>query len=434
MIFFRITENLNVKTTDGTLVKYFKFKGPSNLNNETAYITTGQDYEDFKVVLDNVDKDKYKVRYLKEELIRSLDEYPIELGVSNEFEYQKTNQYKKLIQNHHINDKDEINTFLQEHKKINLFEQLILNKDKITIAFIGNMGDTIGEMICSCTALRILYDKLKSKYKEIVFDIYLNASNNSFYSRDKDIYENQSFVNKVYPLSINVKKFCSYDYYFDNSMFTKNNSYYKELNFVDAWLFKFGIDYMTISNELKFNQINIDKIKPSEDLKKRIENAKFKGKLLLFHPYTADINRSIPQEQAVRILKQLLKKNDEYNIATTLKIDSKFKDSGIIDFSNDSKTFSDFTYIISNMDAIITSETSTLHISDAFMIPTIVIATNNNIYKKIKYYSHVRAVEVKDESKNMSNLIFDNENLTLYKFESWKKLKTRKVMKLLAKI
>ena len=35
MIFFRVTQNINIKTTDGTLVNYFKFKDPSNLENET---------------------------------------------------------------------------------------------------------------------------------------------------------------------------------------------------------------------------------------------------------------------------------------------------------------------------------------------------------------------------------------------------------------
>ena len=31
MIFFRVTQNINIKTTDGTLVNYFKLKVPSGL-------------------------------------------------------------------------------------------------------------------------------------------------------------------------------------------------------------------------------------------------------------------------------------------------------------------------------------------------------------------------------------------------------------------
>ena len=44
MIFFRVTQNINIKTTDGTMVNYFKFKVPSNLENETVYITTYNDF------------------------------------------------------------------------------------------------------------------------------------------------------------------------------------------------------------------------------------------------------------------------------------------------------------------------------------------------------------------------------------------------------
>ena len=46
MIFFRVTQNINVKTTDGTLVNYNRFKSPSNLENETIYITTYSDFND----------------------------------------------------------------------------------------------------------------------------------------------------------------------------------------------------------------------------------------------------------------------------------------------------------------------------------------------------------------------------------------------------
>ena len=83
------------------------------------------------------------------------------------------------------------------------------------------------------------------------------------------------------------------------------------------------------------------------------------------------------------------------------------------------------------MDAIISAQTSTYHIADAFMIPTVVIFSNTNVKKEIKYYRYVKAVEVKDESRNFSHFIFENDELTFYKFDSWDKLKVSKIMKLL---
>lgn len=431
MIFFRVSQNINIKTTDGSLVKYFKFKEPSNLNNETVYITTADDFQDLNEVFNNVDANKYQTRLLKEDRVRSVENFPIELGISNENEYLRDLSYQESIDDSFTSDIDEVNTFVQSSNQVDLFTQLKVKKDDISVAIIGSVGKTIGEMVASSTALRILYNKLKSVYKTVRFDLFIDASNNTFYSRDKDIYSKQTFINKVCPLSLNSRRLCSYDYFIDNSSVIDKSSYYKELNFVDAWLYKFGIDYKKIPNEEKYNHLDLSNFEPSESLKEKIETAKLKGKLLLFHPYTANIEKSIPQEYAISILKKLVKKVDDYTIVTTINIDGKNKNFDVIDFSKESNSFNDFTYIISNMDAIITAQTATFHISDAFMIPTVAIFTKPEIEKKTKYYNFVKAIEIEDKSKNFSNFIFDNDALTFYKFESWEKLKVSKIMKLL---
>lgn len=430
MIFFRVTQNINIKTTDGTLVKYFKFKGPSNLNNETVYITTGNDFEDLKEVFKNVDEVKYQTRLLKEDRVRAVEDFPIELGISNKNEYINDFNYSEDIKDKILNDEDESKTFLQSNEKVDLYKQLKVKKEQINIAIIGSLGQTIGEMVASSTALRILYNKLKEVYPVVKLDLYLEASNNTFYSRDRDIYKKQKFINFIFPLSISSAKLCTYDYFIDCSSVKTKSSYYNELNFVDAWLYKFGIDYKKIPAHEKYNQLDLSDFEPDEKLKDKIEEAKLKGKLLLFHPYTAQLGNSIPQEVAVDMLKKLIKKVDDYVIVTTISVDGKNREN-VIDFSKESNSFNDFTYIISNMDAIITAQTSTFHIADAFMIPTVSIFTHSDIDRKIKYYNYVKAIEIKDKSKNFSKFIFENDTLTFYKFESWNQLKISKIMKLL---
>jgi ADP-heptose:LPS heptosyltransferase len=285
-------------------------------------------------------------------------------------------------------------------------------------------------MITSCTALRILHKKLKEIYKNVKFDIYINASNNSFYTRDKEIYQTQDFINNVFPLAITVKKFCEYDYFIDNSMFPKLLNL-DSLNYVDAWLFKFGIDYQKIDDNEKYNQINISKYEVQSSLINKIKEAKIKGKLLLYHPYSANINKSIPQSIASEYLKELILKAEDYIIVSALAIDGKIKDDRFLDLSKESKNLNDFIYIISCMDKIITTDTATFHISDAFMIPTVVTFTNENYEKDIKYFKYTKPIFIEDRSKNLSKFIYENENLTLYKFESWNKLKVNKIIKLL---
>jgi ADP-heptose:LPS heptosyltransferase len=411
MIFFRVSENINIKITDGTLVNYLKFKAPVSLENETVYMSTREDFNDLKDIFQKVDKNKYFVKILKEENIRTNVNFPIELGILNQFEYER-----------------DIDTFF-DLKPTDIYKQLKnIDKKEVSIALIGGVGKSIGQIVSSCTALRILHKKLKEIYKNVKFDVFINASNNSYYSRDKEIYKTQNYINNIFPLSINSKKLCEYDYFIDNSLNAQD--ILKELNNVDAWLYKFGINYKKVDQLEKYNNLDLSQYKIQNDLKTKIEQARKKGKLLLFHPYSANINKSIPQVIAIDLLKKLLKL-EEYVIVTTLQVDSKLKDSNFIDLTNESKSISDFIYIISNMDKIITADTSTYHISDSFMIPTVVIFTDKDYEKKIKYYKYTKAIYVKDKSKNFSNFIYESEDLTLYKLEAWKKLKIDKIMKIL---
>ena len=416
MIFFRVTQNINIKTTDGTMVNYFKFKEPSNLENETLYISTYDDFKDLREIFSRVDKDKYFAKVFNEEKIRALENFPIELGITNIDEY---------------NSRENSTISYQDIKKVDIYKQLKnIKKDEITVAIIGGVGLSISQTISSCTALRILYKKLKQIYKNIKFDIYLNASNNSYYTREKQIYQTQEYINNILPLSVTVKKLCEYDYFIDNSL-SINFLGLDFLNYVDAWLFKFGIDYEKIVDDEKYNQINLSNYQASDSLKNKLIDLKSKGKLLLFHPYSANINKSIPQTIAVDILKELLLKADDYMIISTLLIDSKIKDDRFFDLTKESKNLNDFMYIISSMDKIITADTSTYHISDAFMIPTITIFTDSDYLKKIKYYKYIKPILIKDKSKNLSKFVYENDSLTINKFESWNKLKVNRIIKLL---
>jgi len=210
------------------MVYYYKLKSPSEYENETIYITTYDDFNDIKGIFSRVDKTKYFAKTLNESNIRNIPNFPIELGISNIDEYKKREEL------------NQIDFF--EYKKVDIYKQLKnIKKDEISIVLIGGVGNSISEVIASCTALRILHKKLKDIYKKIKFDIYINASNNSYYSRDKDIYKTQDYITNILPLSINSKKICEYDYFIDNSL--SINGLLDNLNIVDAWLFRFGIDY-----------------------------------------------------------------------------------------------------------------------------------------------------------------------------------------------
>ena len=130
-------------------------------------------------------------------------------------------------------------------------------------------------------------------------------------------------------------------------------------------------------------------------------------------------------------MKELLLKLDNYVVISALQIDNKIKDDNFIDLSKESKSINDFVYIVSSADKIISADTSIYHISDAFMIPTITFFVEENFDKKVKYYTYTKPIFIKDVSKNLSKFIYENDSLTFYKFDSWKKVKIDKIIKLL---
>ena len=136
MIFFRVTQNINVKTTDGTLVNYNRFKSPSNLENETIYITTYSDFNDISQIFAKVNKDIYFAKKFDEKKVREIENFPIELGISNIGEYEKREELKTL-------------DFL-DVKKVDLYKQLKnIEKDVVSFAIIGGVGNTISDIISS---------------------------------------------------------------------------------------------------------------------------------------------------------------------------------------------------------------------------------------------------------------------------------------------
>lgn len=430
MVIFRTSENINIKTTDGTLVKYNKLKNPSSLFNETVYVSTFEDFSDLKRVFLSVGS-KYKVRVIDEQKIRILSQFPKELGISNINEYLITQnldfKYKKF--DYSNTEQSELKSLYLNEKKADIDEQLygVLKQD-ITIAILGNLGNSLSSMICACTALRLLYEKLIKQFKSVKLDIYLNASENKFFTRDKMLFLNQSFINKVSALSLNVKELCEYDFFIDTSSVFKR-SYFEKLSYTDALLYKFGIDYTEIPIEKKYNTINISAYKPKTVLKKKLDTALLKGKVLLYHPYSANIEKSIPKEIAISLLKDLLLKLPDYTIVSVLKLEGGINDDRFLNLSSESKNFLDYAYIVSKMDKIITVNTATYHLADAFFIPTVTILTNPD--ENFVQYPLNKSIYIEDKSKNFSNFIFPSESLVLYRFDGFSKLTASKIIKLL---
>jgi hypothetical protein len=435
MIFFRVTNNINIKITDGNIVEYKRLQNPSVALNETIYCTTYEDFEEIQKVLSSLSV-KIEAKVLEEKRFESSAHFPKLLGVSFQKEHEFIELNKKLFKNQ---------SFLKQHLKgfgneyilnqnIRTFEHVINKNGAIYIAIIGSGSQNIGEMVALSTALRILYQELKSVgFYDIKLDIYVNASGNAYYKRDKQFFQSFSYIHAIKPLSVSTKQLQSYDYYIDLSSVEKS-IVYDEIPYVDFYLRQFGINYTKIEASRKHNEIILKNYTPSVGLQKKIQEAKKRNKLLLFHPYSASTKRSIPIEHSKKILQKIIEKTNEYMIVTALNVEG-VSNKNLLNLSKESKTLFDYIYIISQMDAMITADTSSYHIADAFFIPTVVLFTQKSLVsKRLAYYTFCKPIVVESKSKNYSQFIFKNSALEITNYRSWETLKIKKVMKLLDKI
>lgn len=427
MIFFKVSQNINIKIADNSLVMLNKeIRG--NDEDETIYTTTFHDFEAIKKIFEKVGTN-YKTYIVDENKLLSKKDFPIEIGVSNKNEFLV--QKQKLRRTTFLDEIPELSTkeLFRNEEFQDINGTVKTHKKEISIAIIGGIGRGIGEILCGLTAIKILVKTLQKKYKNIKVDLFLESADNQYYKRDKEFLEKEPLINKVFPLSINIKKLLEYDYYIDNSTLDET-LFYKNLNFTDAYLYKFGIDYNKTPLPFKFNNFDLSFYQPSSELKEDIYKLKSKSELILFHPYSPDINRSLPKDITTTLLKELLTYCDE-TIVSALKIE-KVENDKYIDLSKHSKTLFDFMYIISQCDYIITVDTATYHISDLFLIPTVVIFPDDELVeKRVKYYKMTKTYTLKDKKKNLSLLRFENDTLTISKYTKYKDIKSKKILKLL---
>ena len=435
MIYFSVPNNINIKLIDSSLVEYKRFISDGLWINENIYGTTYDDFKDIKKIFSNVQQEDFKFQIIDENRFNKSTLFPKKIGVCLKNEYNTVQHYEKLLEEQnfvqeYLNNKA-LDGYLEE--EYIAFDSIDFLQNEIRLVIIGYCSKNLGEIINFCSALRILYKKLKEKSPKITLDIYLQASSNSYYKRDKEIFQSYKFINKVMPLSVTIQALCNYDYYIDMSSCEKS-IYYDELPYIDFFLRQLGIDYLSVNEALKYNEIDLHGYHINPKLEEKIKEIKQKGNLLLFHPFSAFVTRSIPVENAKKLLDKLANFSSEYVVVTALKIDN-VKNENVIDLSLYSKTFFDFVYIISQMQSVITVDTSTYHISDAFFIPTVVLFNDEaQIEKRIKYYSYVKPVKIKNHAKSYSKFIFKSDALYVDDFQSWNEMNIPEVIKLLEKI
>ncbi|MDD5457634.1 MAG: glycosyltransferase family 9 protein, partial [Candidatus Margulisbacteria bacterium] len=268
----------------------------------------------------------------------------------------------------------------------------LLGKKLLKVAIINGMGTGSGDSLVGIRALQVFYEKLKQFFSEVEIDLF------QFHlEKNLQLYGKEDAVHMLYPLPGPLPKLLEYDACVDMGSFIAREEF-NDRPMIDFYLQALSIDSDTVSAEDKRVVIKLDPY-IEKDLDKSMQILKARGsKLLLFHPLASTDLRTMPQDKARLMLDKIINETN-YIIVSTVNI--QYRHERYIDLSALSKSLDHFISIISRMDAVITVDTVTYHISQSFNIPTLVLFTSIDPEYRIKYYPMVSGILLGDSGNRL---------------------------------
>ena len=317
--------------------------------------------------------------------------------------------------------------FKQGEEFIPLEEKIkpLLGKDKIRVAVVNGMGGGIGDNIVGMTALNIFYDRLMNYFKEVDIGIF------TLRPRGLPILRQETIVNEIYLMPAPAELLFQYDAIVDLSNMTGWPIFKQP--FMDFFINAFSIDPKSVPDEQKRCFVKINE-QIARELYPIIRSLKSSAKkLLLYHPLTSSPIRSIPNNLVKKYLKKLIKLTD-YTIVSVVNID--FKHSRFVNLFPFSKKGIDyFFYLVSQMDAIITVDTATTHLADAFSIPAVDLCTTIPPKWYVCYYPFVEGILVGGgEFPEIYTHASDNKEDLEKVYKNWMKFSIEDALELLEKM
>ena len=262
---------------------------------------------------------------------------------------------------------------------------------EVKVGFINAMSSGLGDHLIGMSAFDYWYKKLSDYLPgtKIVISFFqiniLKTASITKHWLDK--------VNNIYMLPSNLVLLLMQDAYVDLGTFVLNEDF-DTTHLYDFYLKCFAIDPATVPVEEKRIKYNIpDELK--EDAKEMLNEYNKENRPLLMIHHTSSSNiRGLEEKRAIKLVEDIIEKSNYFVIsAKPLDVQNeRFKD--VSTYSTDMEKFA---AIISQMDAIITVDTSTYHFADAFSVPTVALFTTIDPDLRCKYYPYVKGIMYENE-------------------------------------
>ncbi len=272
-------------------------------------------------------------------------------------------------------------------------------KDTVSVCLINGGGGGLGDGIMFAPALEALAKKLANKHgAKIQLDVFTMLP-----ERTGSVLGHLPYIS-VKSLPMPVSEFIAYDAYADFSDLL-NDDYFKKNHMTDYALYHMGIPpgEITASEKEPFLP---DPVKISGEVAATLALARkaAAGKLLVAFIFRSSYARTMSEKKAAEVLVALAERYQPVILMAPPFSGADFIRSHnlqdrVLDLSSSSGSFTNYIALLAGMDAIVSVDTSAVHIGGALGKPTVGIFNSIRKEQRIKYSPTVQGIQLDYEGR-----------------------------------
>jgi hypothetical protein len=308
------------------------------------------------------------LQVMDRDLVLASEQAPVELGTSNRGEIRRYKARRAGTETHM--------PFRSLEKQLSL----LANRDSPRIAIINGFGTGIGDHIVGLTAWRVARERmLQAGCLEVSAEIW-SRTHGVHRARVSCTYEPS--ITGIRALPVTCRDFMALDAFWDLSGLLDRPSFWR-MPTIDFYLETLGVDPASVAARDKRNKIRIP-----EQIQREVDMAldQIGGAFILLHPTSSTPLRDMPVPIIQRVFDELARCS-EARIASLHELPVAHKQ--YVNLSGLFKTHQHFCAVIKRAAGLLTIDTSTYHIADAFDVPSLVIFTTVPPERWVPYYPSV---------------------------------------------
>jgi hypothetical protein len=265
---------------------------------------------------------------------------------------------------------------------------------EVRICLINGGGGGLGDGILFAPALAILANRLRQQTGAIVaLDVFSMLP-----LRSASVLTGMPCV-RVKPLPLSLAAFMAYDAYVDFSGMLQDVTF-ATTHMTDFALQRMGIDPTTVAAEDKEPFLALPPVVPAEvQASLAMARAAAKDRALVAVIFKSSYTRSMPEEQAATLIRQLAEAHLPVLLMSDTEQAEAFRNQfnlqdRVLDLSPASHSFTNYMSLLAGLDAIVTVDTSAVHIGAALRKPTVGLFNSIDKALRIAYSPTVRGIQL----------------------------------------